>query len=298
MGNLFWWGLAIIILLGFSLLYGRGWRRLHQRVPSLITKGRLWCWLIGVSLLALAHLPPLALVSQEWLWGRALQKVLTCLLAPPLLWQACPWHVLAWGGPAAWRRDWTRAVLGYSPIRQWLRLLTNPGLSWLLFISAFLIWHDVGFVNWSMQRVWTHHLALWGLTLAALLYWWHVVNTGPRIHTRRPGWLFFAYLIGADIPNMAAGVTIAFAGYPLYSYYQGAQTMLSTPLNLSTVDDQIIGGGMIWCFGSLVYFSSAILVIRKLFRDNQGDSPQYFPNWDADERMIAPGLEHRLTEKR
>jgi putative membrane protein len=297
MDNELWWGLAIVVTLGCSLLYGRGWRRLRRRFPSLITRGRLGFWLLGIALLSIAHLPPLALISQEWLWGRAVQKVLTCLLAPPLLWLACPLHVMAWALPTAWRRYWTREVLGNSRTRRYLRTLTNPGFAWLLFISAFLIWHDVGFVNWTMQRVWTHHVVLWGLALAALLYWWHVVNTGPRIHSRLPAWVFFAYLVGADIPNMAAGVTIAFAGHPLYSYYQRVQSMWPSAFNLSTVDDQIIGGGMIWCFGSLIYFSSAVLVIRKLFQDNHGDSPQYFPNWDADERMIAPGLEHRLAEK-
>jgi cytochrome c oxidase assembly factor CtaG len=149
-----------------------------------------------------------------------------------------------------------------------------------------------------MRQDWRHHLALWGLLGAALLYWWHVVGTGPRIHQRLPTWVFFAYLIGADIPNMASGVTIAFSQQPVYAYYAAIHAATSNPFGLSVIDDQIIGGGLVWCIGSFIYFGSAVLVMRKLFKDNHGDSPYHFPNWDSDERMIAPGLEHRVTEKR
>jgi hypothetical protein len=105
---------------------------------------------------------------------------------------------------------------------------------------------------------------------------------------------------------MISGVTIAFSGQPIYDYYTTIHTTADYRYNISTLADQMIAGGMIWCFGSIIYFSSAVLVIRKLFKDNHGDGtqgapasgPQPFPNWDSDERMIAPGLEHRVVEKR
>src|SRR5262249_43689168 len=108
-------------------------------------------------------------------------------------------------------------------------------------------------------------------------------------------WVYFAYLIGADIPNMASGVTIAFAGHPLYAYYQAVHASSQFPYQLGVIEDQIFGGGIVWCFGSLIYFSSAVAVMRKMFKDNHGDSPQPFPDWDSDERMIMPGLEHRVV---
>jgi putative membrane protein len=296
--DLFWRLLPIVVAVLIGGIYTRGWLRLHKAQPALAGLQRLVALWGSLGILTAVHVSPLYSLSEQLLLGRSLQKILVCLLAPPLLWLAVPVHMILWGLPAPWRHAITRQLLGKSLTRRIVRSVTAPGLTWLLFISAFAIWHDTTFADWSMQQDWRHRLALWGLGAAAILYWWHVVGTGPRIHTRLPAWVFFAYLIGADIPNMISGVTIAFTDHPLYAYYAAMHAAADSPFNLSVMDDQIIGGGMIWCFGSFIYFGSAVLVMRKQFKDNHGDSPQPFPNWDSDERMIAPGLEHRVTENR
>jgi cytochrome c oxidase assembly factor CtaG len=297
-GDLAWRLLSIVVAALIGGVYTRGWLRLHKAQPELAGPERLVALWGGLGILVAVHVSPLYALSEQLLLGRSLQKILVCLVAPPLLWLAVPVHTILWGLPVRWRRGITRRLFGNSPMRRVLRSLTAPGLTWLVFISAFAIWHDATFADWSMQQEWRHRLALWGLFAVAILYWWHVVGTGPRIHPRLPAWVFFAYLIGADIPNMISGVTIAFTGRPIYAYYEAMHATAGYPFNLSVIDDQMIGGGLIWCFGSFIYFGSAVLVIRKLFKDNHGDSPQPFPNWDSDERMIAPGLEHRVVEKR
>ena len=291
-------GIAVSVTLMVGLIYLRGWHHVRQIWPGLATPWRLAVFVLALLLLAIAHLPPLYPLSNQLLIARAIQKILICMVTPSLLWLGCPFHLLAWGLPAGWRRRVTRYILRPSPLRDWLRAVTNPGVTWLLFISSFLIWHDVNFVNWSMQHNWSQQGALWWLGLVALLYWWHVVQTGPRIHDRRPGWLFFAYLIGADIPNMICGVSISFSRMPIYDYYLAAHALAGYPFQLTVIEDQMLSGGLIWVSGSLAYFSSAVLIVRQLFVEHGGNSPQPFPNWDSDERMIAPGLEHRVIQKR
>lgn len=296
--ELSWRLLPLVVLAPLAVLYLRGWLRLRQRQPTLVGAGRLVAFAVGLGLVAAAHLPPLYVLSEALLLGRSLQKIAVCLLAPPLIWLALPLHVSLWGLSARWRYSLTRQLWSDSTVRRAVRAITAPGFTWLLFISAFCLWHDVAFANWSMARAWRHHLTLWSLFVAALFYWEHVVGTGLRLQRRLPGWLFFAYLIGADIPNMVSGVTIAFADQPIYAYYAAVHAATPNPFNLGVIDDQVIAGGLVWCVGSFIYFGSAVLVVRKLFKDNHGDAPQPFPNWDSDERMIAPGLEHRVLEKR
>jgi putative membrane protein len=276
-------------------LYTLGWLRLHRWLPTLAQPRRLICFWLGLTLLTLPHLPPLYALSEQLLMIRSVMKILTVMLAPPLIWQAIPVHGLLWSLPGSLRRRLVHGIFVAPAFRSAIRTLTAPGLAWLLFIAAFLIWHDARFASWSMMQGWSRHLSLWVLLLAALIYWSHVVGTGPRIHTRLPGWVFFAYLVGADIPNMISGVTISFTGRPIYSYYAAAHAATRAPWGLDVLNDQIIAGGLVWFFGSLVYFGSAVLVMGQFFKH---DSPQPYPNWDADERMIAPGLEHRVLEKR
>jgi cytochrome c oxidase assembly factor CtaG len=283
----------VFALLG--VLYGRGWQRLRSRAPSVATPARLFAFGLGVALIVAAHLPPLYTLSGDLLFVRSILKIATVLLGPPLLWLAAPVHVALWGLSPGQRRRWTRYLFGPSPLHQALRTLTAPGLAWLLFVAVFLIWHDPAFVNGAMPLPWARHLSLWALLITALLYWGHVVGTAPRIHPRLPGWLFFAYLVGADIPNMVSGVTISFARQPVYDYYAAMHATAQNRFNVDVINDQIIAGGLVWFSGSIVYFGSAVLVMRQFFKYDQ---PLPYPDWDSDERMIAPGLEHRVLKKR
>ncbi|MFM7583870.1 MAG: hypothetical protein ACKO9F_14290, partial [Caldilinea sp.] len=55
--------------------------------------------------------------------------------------------------------------------------------------------------------------------------------------------------------------------------------------------------GLIWVAGSAVYLSSIVLVLNRLFHRHKMDGSEPLPGWDADERMIMPGLEHRVGPK-
>ena len=72
------------------------------------------------------------------------------LLAPPLLWLACPAHVILRGLPPSARR-W---IVGKLKKSTWsgilIRRLTQPLLIWLLAFSVFLLWHEPVFANWLL----------------------------------------------------------------------------------------------------------------------------------------------------
>ncbi|MDQ3250195.1 MAG: cytochrome c oxidase assembly protein [Chloroflexota bacterium] len=293
------WPIGIsLVLFSLAMAYGRGWQRLRAVQPTVANPARLVLFCVSLAALAAATLSPLDAWSGTLLIARALQKILLCMIAAPFFWLACGFHCMVWGLPTGWRKGITRLLHQRSPAHHLLRTLTQPGLTWLLFMSAFLLWHDPALVNRTMAQPALHHATLTVLFLTALLFWWHIVGSGPRIHPRFPAWISFAGLIGVEIPNIVAGITIAFAGAPVYDHYAMAYAAGQSRLPLTLIEDQMISGGMIWVFGSFTYFLSAVLVLNKIFRDHDGNSAQPFPDWDADARMIAPGLEHRVVENR
>lgn len=293
------WLLRLLILGALGLLwvgYLRGWQRWRRVDAGLANPTRLV--LLGGStlLILVAFFPPLERLSREFLFARALQKIALAFVAAPLLWLAAPFHLIICGLPFFWRQ---RLVRWLQP-RHWsgwfVRALTQPAAAWLAFVSAIVLWHDTAVVNWAMPQPGVQGVLMVLLLGIALLYWSHLVGTGPRRLHRVPGWVLFAYVVGVEIPNMAMGMTIAYASSPSYAYYATTHALMSS--NLNAVEDQMLSGGLIWFTGSFVFFGSAVLIINRLFRRHNGDSPQHFPDWDSDERMIAPGLEHRLREKR
>lgn len=289
-----WQGLALVVVISTAVLYGRGWRRLRQRYPDLAKPGRWFAFVLALLLILLPHFPPIYTASEQLLAARSVMNICTAMLAPPLLWLSLPAHTLLLGLPSALRCSFTRLMFTSSPSRSVIHALSTPGVAWLLFLGAIVFWHDARFVNWSMTQHWARQLSLWVLLGAGLMYWGHIVGTAPHLHQRVPLWIYFACLIGIEIPNMASGMTVAFTPRPIYDYYVAAHAALPNRFGLDVQSDQVLAGGLIWFCGSIVYFGSAVLIFRALIPREQ---PKPFPEWDSDERMIAPGLEHRLPKK-
>ncbi len=289
-------GIAALLLLMLTAAYVQGWRKLHRAMPKLATPWRLLAFILAFSALSLALIWPLPGWSNYLLAMRSSQKAFICMIAAPLFWLACPVHFVAWG-----LRGRARQALVSLKSQGWTKRLmyaiTQPLVLWFIYVAAFLFWHDPSFAPFLLGRNWAHTLAPWLLLGASLLFWWPVVDTGPRLHRRFPAWLLIIYLLGAEIANMVAGMTIAFSADPVYAYYPAVRAQLGADvLPLSQLIDQMAGGAIIWVFGSLVYISGIIFILHRLFRKDGSTTPQPIFDWDSQEKFIAPGLEHRVAQ--
>ena len=280
---------AAVMLIIF-LPYTWGWLRMRRTRAPLATFARLISFVAGISALGLALHSPLVALQQELLIGRAAQQILIGLLAPPLLWLACPVHVILRGLPASARR-WTVGKLKDSTTSgRLIRRATHPLAVWMIAFSAFLLWHEPSIANWLLFHPTVYRLSLWGVWITYMLFWWYPLGTGPRLRpAMHPAIAFLYVIIGGEVPNMVTGVTLAFRQTPAYSYYDGR---LPVP-GLTTMQDQMVSGGMIWFLGSIVYVGIAVALLGRVFRNFESPRPPPI-SWEATERTIAPGLEHRV----
>lgn len=101
---------------------------------------------------------------------------------------------------------------------------------------------------------------------------------------------------------MFTGVSIAFSDSPIYQYYRDIQSQLPIVnqqlLRLTTLEDQMIGGGLTWVLGSAVYVTSIVMVLNKLFKKEKDLPPMLSLSTEPTDRTIAPGLEHRVQKRR
>ena len=277
-----------------ALPYLWGWLRLRRKRAPLATVGRLFSFAAGVSALGLAFLSPLVALQQELLMGRAAQQILIGLLAPPLLWLACPAHVVLRGLPVSVRRWVVRRLKESTLSGRLIRGATHPLVVWMFAFSVFLLWHEPGIANWLLAHPAVYRLSLWGVWITYMLFWWHPLGTGPRLRPAMAPVIGFLYvIIGGEVPNMVTGVTLAFRQTPAYDYYAGR---LAVP-GLTVIQDQMISGGMIWFLGSVIYVGVAVAILARVFRNFEAPQPPPI-SWDATERTIAPGLEHRVLGQR
>ncbi|GIV76817.1 hypothetical protein RY27_18440 [Litorilinea aerophila] len=299
-----WQLTALGVLLAVGGLYLLAWLRLRKRLPghgrvSFARGERLAAWSAGVLLLLTALASPMQAWSPYLLTARTFQMVLLYMLVPPLLWLACPFHVILRGMPFAVRRplvSWLRR----GRRSRWFRLVVHPATAWFAFLSGMLLWHDPRLTNWVLDREMARLLEPWLLLGVALFFWRHVTNTGPRIRRACPGWGSVAAILGVEIPNMVAGVTIAFSSAPLYSHYVQVRAawpaQVQPPLPLGLMEDQMLSGALVWVVGSLVYISTIVLLLNRLFAQDGSTGPQHLLHWDAHDKLVAPGLEYRARQ--
>lgn len=282
--------LSALLLLAVALLYGRGWLRIRPRLGR--AGLRLACFGVGWLLTAIALFSPLFALRQELLLARTIQQILLGLLAAPLLWLGAPTQTIRWGLPPALRRAVTRLLRRDHPLGRGLRAATRPAAVWFVFVASFLVWADPLFVQWSIAGDLRYSLSLWLFWLVYLLFWMHVVRSGPRLHRPlHPGLAFLYVLIGGELPNMATGVPLAFRETLAYTVYAaGSPTVALSPLL-----DQTLSACLLWVAGSFIYISICLGILGRVFRNE--DAPLPMPiSWHATERTIAPGLEHRVSD--
>ncbi len=288
--TVFVWGTAALVI----ALALRGRLRLSGVAPALAGRVRLACIVVALAAWAVALAWPLDLLSRSSVFARMGQTVLICLVAGPLFWQAYPWHLVTAALPQPVRGWRTRYFVRPSRISPVLNAVTSPIFVWFFYLSAILIWHDPGFVEWEMAATWRQHGALLVLTTAALLFWQQISHGGPRRYTRATYVARVLMLLGIEVANVIAGMSIAFRTAPLYGWYalQSGNDSLALQRALT---QQGLAGALTWVFGSLVYITSIVLVVNEAFaREGFRRDPPAF--WDSEERFIAPGLEGRLSD--
>ena len=293
-----WRADVIVVLILAGTIYTVGWQRLrnprHKRSsgikpqryrPRLATGWRLAAYLGGLALIGLALMSPIDVLGGQLFYMHMIQHLLLVMLAPPLLLIAAPFPFVLWGLPARTRGMIARLFNPTSPFRQGLRHLTPPGLVWILFIAVFLGWHDPNAYNAALQSELLHdleHLTFFG---TAILFWWHVTRVGPRIHGRFPPSARIAYVLITIPINMLTGVVIAFSTTPLYTYY----TTVPRIGGITVMQDQMLGGIIMWIPGSMMYIIAALVLIASIVQVEADKQPLPESAWASDENMMAPG---------
>ncbi len=268
------WRIEVIIpLLLLGCIYTIGWQRLRtphhkrssakkprQRKSRLATGWRLTAYLTGLILIGIAILSPIDVLGGQLFYMHMIQHLLLVMIVPPLLLIANPFPFFLWGLSSGLRSKVTPLFNPKSSFRHNLGQITPPGVIWMLFIAVFLGWHDPNFYNAALQNELIHdleHITFFG---TALLFWWHVTQVGPRIHGHFPRMVRIAFLLMVVPINMVAGIFIAFSSEPIYTYY----TTVPRIGGLTVMEDQMLGGIIMWIPGSMMYIIAALILIANV----------------------------------
>lgn len=239
--------LGIVIPLALSaLLYARGSRRDH----STTAQQRLCFWM-GWVVLALSLISPLHPLGEVLFSAHMVQHELLMLIAAPLLVLSRPLVPFLWAIPMNWRRS-AGAFTKRNPVQRAWSFLTTPFVAWWVHAVALWIWHAPALFQATLENNFIHSLQHISFLGSALLFWWSLFYARGQ-ESYGAGVL---YIFTTAIHTSILGALLTFS--PAIWYPEYAET--SPAWGLAPLQDQQIGGLIMWVPAGLVYIAASLVL--------------------------------------
>jgi putative membrane protein len=236
------WALHPSVLLGTGLLgalyfYGIGPLRRRRNLGPPAARWQIASFVAGLIVLLVSLNGPMHDLSDYYLFSvHMVQHLLLTLLFPPLTILGIPGWLL-------------RPVLRHPPILRIARLLTHPVVAAVIFTATIVVWHLAPYYDLMMRDHDVHIVTHLMFMLTATIMWWPVMSPAPEL-PRLPYGLGMLYLFLVGIPMQLVAALITLSGQVLYPWYAVAPRTWG----LSPLDDQQLGGLLMWIPGGLWMF--------------------------------------------
>lgn len=251
------WLVALLALsaLGYAVGLWRLWSNAGRGRGVTFTQAAAFG--LGWLSLAAALVSPLDTCGGLLFSAHMVQHEVLMVLAAPLMVIGRPLATWTWALSPAQRR-----VVGrWFQARGWTALwgtLTDPLVAWALHALALWGWHIPAAFDAALQHEALHilqHLSFFG---TALFFWWSVLGHDPR-GRYGPGHST-AYLFTTMMHTGALGALLSLAPTPWYAPY----IPLTGSLGFDPVQDQQLGGLVMWVPAGLAYVIAALWVLGRM----------------------------------
>jgi cytochrome c oxidase assembly factor CtaG len=258
------------LLLATGALYARGWRRLHRARPARFPARRLWAFVSGLLVVAIAAASPLDAFGALLLSAHMLQHLLLLAVAPALLLLGAPDAALEMGLPRALVREAIAPLLSAPSVRAIGKAVGAPGAGLAAMALAMWGWHVPATYELALRSPGWHEVEHLAFLAAGILFWFPVLRPWPG-RPRLQGGMRPLYLLAGDFANTALAAVLTYSDRVLYPTYAGAPRLFG----LSALADQSLAGVLMWVPGSLVFLvPAAVMTARWLAPERLARAPE------------------------
>jgi putative membrane protein len=251
--------LLSVIIVFIALVYLRGWLHLRSNIVNGISAWRACSFLVGLFLIWVAVVSPIAGLDHELLTVHMLQHLLLMTLAPPLIWLGEPVSPVLHALPRRFVERllvpfWqSRAMKGFG------KALGRPGFCWIAACAALVGWHVPALFTVGMQSSAWHLVEHASFLATGLLFWWPIVQPPPAVF--RPDLSMILYLFFATLPCDILSGFLVFSDRVIYPMYFSSSRLFG----FSALGDQQCAAALMWTCVTVVYLvAGAILTMQLL----------------------------------
>lgn len=254
---------VVVLLLATMGLYGLGHARLQARSRRArgIRRRELGAFVLGWLMTGVALVSPLDALGAAMFSAHMVQHEVLMLLAAPLLVLGRPLAVWMWALPASWRPAVGHGL--HTPgVRTSWRWLTSPSVAWAFHALALWAWHAPSLFEAALTRPGIHTLQHASFFLSALFFWWTVLP-GRRGQAGDGHAMLSVFTTMLHTGALGALLTLAPGlWYPIY-------VTPTTALGFDPLQDQQLGGLIMWVPGGLAYFLAGLAIALRYVLDRR-----------------------------
>jgi putative membrane protein len=218
--------IVAVVLLGVLYFLAIGPWRTFFRDAEPVGIGRKLSFLAALLLYYVAQGSPLNYYGHNFMFSlHMLQMAIVYLLVPPLVLLGLPPWML-------------KPFLHNRRIKPWLKPLTHPLFSVMLFNMLFSIYHLPLVLDTLFQVHWLHFVYHYLLLATAFHMWFPIFVPDPE-YSRLSGLKKIGYIFADGVLLTPACALIIFANKPLYAHYSSVPEAYTF---LDALNDQQLGG--------------------------------------------------------
>jgi cytochrome c oxidase assembly factor CtaG len=270
-----------------AVVYVRGWWLLRSAGLAFLAGWRAVAYLLGLGLLWTALASPLDVFNGFLLTAHMLQHIILMMVAPPLILLGAPLIPIVRGLPRFAAREFAGPLLNWPVARRVEYVGTDPIVASLLMGIVMFVWHIPSLYELALRSSSWHQLEHGCFFIAALMFWWPVVQPWPsRGHW--PRWAMIPYLLAADLQNTVLSAMLAFSDRLLYRSYSVAPRLFA----FSALEDQVAAGAIMWVTGSVAFVVPAIAIAVQCL--SRKSSQHNFHGYQTVEGLVAASRASRF----
>ena len=255
----------LLVLALFATVYSRGWLKLRRRSTRAVSLWQITLYWLALGAIILALISPIDALSGSNLSMHMVQHLLLLMIAPLIFLLANPLPGFLWGLPVKWRKPFCRLLNPASTFRRLLWTLTLLPVAWTVYVVNLWAWHHPSLYQLALRSEWTHDVEHLMFFFTSLVFWWPVVNPAPRLHGEISYGFRIIYLVAATLQNTVLGMVISLPKRVLYPFYEAMPRLM----DLSPINDQALGGGIMWVSGHMYLIPILVLVARMFTREEE-----------------------------
>lgn len=254
------WDLVEVGVVLLAAIYLRGLTKFHGRSP--LRSVQIVSFFSGVTVLALVNLPSFDSLADRLFSLHMIQHLAITSLAAPLITLGSPMIVLVRALPHRMRAGFSK-YFSRPEVWRCRRSLARPLVALVIYEGVFTIWHVPVFYDLALENSFTHLAEHFCLFASAMVLWNVIIEAPPSI-ARIAGPKKIALLVSLLLLDSGLGAALTYSNHVWYAYGTIAEP---AGWALSRLDDQRLGGLLMWVPGSLVWLTALGVLFTHWMRE-------------------------------